>query len=382
MMNRNRRSVSKTPLQKTNLFHFFPRTPASSQPCQIPVTPQQGNVVASTPSSSIIDSSTTPYLTKAKRFAVCPACKKNVPYYSLNDHLDNDCVPASPNLRGSPQISDSNGERIIHLTVPEVENSTSVSPTTIKEEETANSQECNTGLTSHKKSRTPEKKLACSPKKLDFSSPSSSPALKTNRKYFSSSKKNRERRKEVAKEFQERLVQTDVKKQLSKNENDEDLSSVKKILFDDESKPSKYYGLPYYLETFLFLLKSTFDEPLHLPLFNEDDHRAYNTFKSLSLDAQKLYVRLFSRKFQWRRRGKIVYEDIAADLAPSLQELCSSSLLLGIDHLDDLSTLLHLLTQPELKQLFKEAKIPFNGKGNASVVGLNNTVNFHLLNLT
>ena len=86
----------------------------------------------------------------------------------------------------------------------------------------------------------------------------------------------------------------------------------------------------------------------------------YNLFQYLFLNC-----RLFTRKFQWRRREKIVYSDIADDLSPALLELCHSSLLLDIQHLNDLPVLLKMVNQPELKIIFKEVKLPFGGKGNA-----------------
>jgi hypothetical protein len=78
-----------------------------------------------------------------------------------------------------------------------------------------------------------------------------------------------------------------------------------------------------------------------------------------------IFFRLFTRKFQWRRREKIVYQDIVDDLSPALLELCQSSLLLDIEHLDDLPILLKMLNQTELKFIFKDIKLPYSSKGNA-----------------
>ena len=129
--------------------------------------------------------------------------------------------------------------------------------------------------------------------------------------------------------------------------------------------------MPYYLENFLFCINSTFNEPLYHHLFDNDDKKWYETFKSLSLDAKKLYVRLFTRKHSWRRREKIDYkEEIGPDLNPQLLELVTSGLLIDISQLNDLPTLLKLLMQPELKQICRDMKLPFNSKGNACQVPL------------
>jgi len=357
-MNRNRKSVSKTPVQKTNLFHFFQRTPASAVQNQVSSTPlYDTNASVSTPSSSALNSST-PFITRGRPPTECPACNKIVPFYKLNDHLDNNCVPNSSSS-SSPIVSQVT-TRLIDLTVPEIVLNTP-SSTTTKEEAI----KLNTTSTPSK-----EAKPNPSPSTVILHTPPPTPNIqKEGRKFYSSSKKNFARRREIARQFKDRQIETDYKKHSeTKLDKHADWSSVKKkLLFAEESKP-KLEGLPYYLETFLFLLKSTFDEPLNQHLFNEEDKHTYKNFKSLSLEAQKLYARLFSRKFQWRRKEKIDYKEIASDLGPALKELCSSFLLHGIDQLEDLPTLLKLLTQVELKQLFKDSKIPFNGKGNATEV--------------
>ena len=360
-MNRNRKSVSKTPVQKTNLFHFFQRTPASA----VSSTPLDTN--ASTPSSSALNS-VTPFITRTRPPTECPACNEIISFYKLNDHLDNDCIASLPNASSSssPKVSQKATSRLIDLTVPEIVLNTpknaTVKDTKVEETTILNTPSVKSIL------NTPSKKK--DPTSVVLHTPPPTPSIqKEGRKFNSSSKKNFARRREIARQFKDRLVETDYKKHSESKVLDKyaDWSSVKKKLFVEELKP-KFEGLPYYLETFLFLLKSTFDEPLNQHLFNDEDHRTYNNFKSLSLEAQKLYARLFSRKFQWRRKEKIDYKEIASDLGPALDELCSSSLLHGIDQLEDLPTLLKPLTQIELKQLFKEAKIPFNGKGNATEV--------------
>lgn len=366
-MNRNRKSVSKTPVQKTNLLHFFQRTPASSS---------QLNTTASTSTSpsNLPNLLATPFILRARPPTECPACNKLVQYYKLNDHLDNECTTSLPNSsNNSPKVNQSLKTRITAMVVPKLVLDTPSSATTKIEERkftssTAESDFSPSSTPSYRKEKPKENPLPT--KEVLHTAPSTPKIQKQQREYNSSTKKNFSRRQQISTQFKERLVKTDNQKnQATTIDKYSDWSSVKKKLFYDETKP-KFEGLPYYLETFLFLLKATFDEPLHHHLFDEEDHRTFNAFKSLSLEAQKLYARLFSRKFQWRRKEKIAYEDIATDLGQALAELCTMSFLLGVEQLEDLPTLLKLLTQFELKQLFKEAKIPFNGKGNAAEVRL------------
>ncbi|KAI9556447.1 hypothetical protein GHT06_016235 [Daphnia sinensis] len=364
-MNRNRKSVSKTPVQKTNLLHFFQRTPVSVSSTQL------GATESTTPSSNLPNSSATPFITRARPPTECPGCNKIVQYYKLNDHLDNECITSLKNSSGSSlEVSLAPKTKITDLVVPEFVLTTPSSTTTKREEKPLSLSAIKQDLSPSSTSLITKEETKDNPLPINdvlLTTPSTPSIQQEERKYNSTTKKNVARRQQISAQFKDHLTKTDNQKTSHTTINKySDWSSVKKKLFVDEAKPTKFEGLPYYLETFLFLLKTTFDEPLHQHLFNEEDHRIYNEFKCLSLEAQKLYARLFSRKFQWRRKEKIVYEDIAADLGNASAELRSTSFLLGIDQLDDLPTLLKLLTQFELKQLFKETKIPFNGKGNAA----------------
>lgn len=48
----------------------------------------------------------------------------------------------------------------------------------------------------------------------------------------------------------------------------------------------------------------------------------------LSDSQQQLYVRLFLRKHDWFRENKVVYKDIASDLAPVIHSLVDKGFLL------------------------------------------------------
>lgn len=248
-------------------------------------------------------------------------CSKSVPLYRLNDHLDQECAVLGIQLPPKRQIS--------HAHPPVAQ--TSLTP--VKKE-----------------------------------------LFERNPKMKSETKMNEARRRDIAASVSVNLpvrkVQTDLK-QVHPIQH-ETKGARKKLFVDMDSsvEPKPKYAVPYYLESFLFFLKATFDEPLNHHLLIHEDHETCNTFLSLSPAAQQLFVRLFSRKFQWRRREKIVYPDISPDLDPALAELCDSGFLLGAEQLQDLQELFRLLSQPEIKNLFKEAKLPFNGKANALEVYL------------
>jgi len=91
------------------------------------------------------------------------------------------------------------------------------------------------------------------------------------------------------------------------------------------------WNRPYYLRNFLTVLNNVMSDDHHKHLFNEDDTRFFSTFNSLSFEAQKLYVRLFHRKWDWKVRSSIKYDDIAMDLKPALLELHRSAFLNKID---------------------------------------------------
>lgn len=265
-MKRSRKSLSQTPVQKTTILNYFQRTPSTGvagTPARsgtllnyfektplatVPIKSKLNvntDLPTSTPSTSRVLE--TPRRVDSTETVGCPGCKKTIPLYRLNDHLDLECIISS-------------------------------------------SQPCSYPI------KTPLNDLAV-PIKIQFDSPS---PIKTpprtpkqhhvsyKRNVYSSSKKNSARKRVIAEGFQPRQFDTDVKKLSASTDNDP--SAVRKRLFADVIVKKKY-SMPYYLETFLFLLKSTFDEPLHQHLFIPEEHQLYQTFQSLSMDAKKLYVR-------------------------------------------------------------------------------------------
>ncbi|XP_058398254.1 fanconi-associated nuclease 1 isoform X1 [Diceros bicornis minor] len=110
---------------------------------------------------------------------------------------------------------------------------------------------------------------------------------------------------------------------------------------------------PYYLRSFLVVLKAVFENEDDKMLFDEDEKGTVTKFYQLSASGQKLYVRLFQRKFSWIKMNKLEYEEIASDLTPVIGELKQAGFLQTESELQELSEVLELLSAPELKTLAK-----------------------------
>ncbi|XP_061035740.1 fanconi-associated nuclease 1 isoform X2 [Eubalaena glacialis] len=110
---------------------------------------------------------------------------------------------------------------------------------------------------------------------------------------------------------------------------------------------------PYYLRSFLVVLKAVFENEEDRRLFDEHEKGIITKFHQLSASGQKLYVRLFQRKFGWIKMNKLEYEEISADLTPVVRELTHAGFLQTESELQELSEVLELLSAPELKALAK-----------------------------
>ncbi|XP_068847264.1 fanconi-associated nuclease 1 [Capricornis sumatraensis] len=110
---------------------------------------------------------------------------------------------------------------------------------------------------------------------------------------------------------------------------------------------------PYYLRSFLVVLKAVFENEEDRMLFDEHEKGIVTKFHQLSANGQKLYVRLFQRKFSWIKVNKLDYEEISADLTPVVGELTQAGFLQTESELQELPEVLDLLSAPELKALAK-----------------------------
>ncbi|XP_033046608.1 fanconi-associated nuclease 1 isoform X2 [Trachypithecus francoisi] len=117
--------------------------------------------------------------------------------------------------------------------------------------------------------------------------------------------------------------------------------------------PGQTTGHPYYLRSFLVVLKTVLENEDDMMLFDEQEKGIVTQFYQLSVSGQKLYVRLFQRKLSWIKMTKLEYEEIASDLTPVIEELKNAGFLQTESELQELSEVLELLSAPELKSLAK-----------------------------
>ena len=92
----------------------------------------------------------------------------------------------------------------------------------------------------------------------------------------------------------------------------------------DELVNEKLPYEPYYLANFKFVLDNVLDEEDNKNLFDVEDLSIINQFGLLSCEAQKMYIRLYLRKYTWFRCAKLSYPKISADLSPHITELVNS----------------------------------------------------------
>ncbi len=105
----------------------------------------------------------------------------------------------------------------------------------------------------------------------------------------------------------------------------------------------------YYLDNFLVLLRHVASR--YADLLNEAEQRYVSEFKALSVDAQKLYVRMVMRRGWLFREDKLKYDDIA-DKRSAMLELFASNLAAPARP-ETGDTLLNLLTRAELATLIE-----------------------------
>lgn len=117
--------------------------------------------------------------------------------------------------------------------------------------------------------------------------------------------------------------------------------------------PGQTTGHPYYLRSFLVVLKTVLENEDDMMLFDEQEKGIVTQFYQLSVTGQKLYVRLFQRKLSWIKMTKLEYEEIASDLTPVIEELKNAGFLQTESELQELCEVLELLSAPELKSLAK-----------------------------
>ena len=98
-------------------------------------------------------------------------------------------------------------------------------------------------------------------------------------------------------------------------------------------------------------MRGVIDETDDKELFDEDELKIIDDFRSLSLDGKKLFIRLFQRKHSWILRKMINYDEIL-NIENQLVDLCSKDFLKSSANLNDLETILNILSSPAVKQLY------------------------------
>ncbi|XP_014678400.1 PREDICTED: fanconi-associated nuclease 1-like [Priapulus caudatus] len=118
--------------------------------------------------------------------------------------------------------------------------------------------------------------------------------------------------------------------------------------------------VPYYLNNFVFVMKSVLSNAEDRSLLDDADMQVVENFFQLSDAAKQLYVRLFQRKHCWLPVSRLRYPLIAEDLCPVVDELASSGFLLTGDHLKDVRMVLELLSGPDVRSLAKDLRVMGN----------------------
>ncbi|OQV13119.1 hypothetical protein BV898_12659 [Hypsibius exemplaris] len=150
---------------------------------------------------------------------------------------------------------------------------------------------------------------------------------------------------------------------IESGEEEEVERSSKNVEIVDESTV-----VPYYLESFRFIVRSISEDSSLNTLLFEDPlcEVVLQRFEKLQTSAQRLYVRLFLRKHVWLKREKIRYDKEFGDAAAVdglLDELCRGSFLESHIPEMELEEILGMLSLPQMKELAKQFRI---GVGNPS----------------
>ncbi|MEZ9517910.1 VRR-NUC domain-containing protein [Vibrio splendidus] len=141
----------------------------------------------------------------------------------------------------------------------------------------------------------------------------------------------------------------------------------------------------YYLDNFNRLVEHA--QTLYTDLLSDDECRWLSAYKRLSVSSQCLMVRLLSRKGSWFRSDKLNYVEIP-DLNSALQELSTSGFI-ALSHpaeqhdlvISNVELGLHLLTKPELLNVFPAFKSNKTAKKNELLLLLDQQPFDQFLNL-
>ncbi len=95
-----------------------------------------------------------------------------------------------------------------------------------------------------------------------------------------------------------------------------------------QSKRSDPDHVPYYVVNFEHVLRCVLDETDDgETLLDAADWATVRAYRELSLDARRLFVRLFQRRHAWLQRGQVKYDEVA-DTDAALKDLVGAGLLM------------------------------------------------------
>ena len=162
----------------------------------------------------------------------------------------------------------------------------------------------------------------------------------------------------------------------TKKEGGED--AARKALFPGDGSPVDAKGgedssdtrFGFHLRNFEHVVSCVLDYTDDRRLFSDDELAIVDRFRGeggLGLDARRLYVRLFERKFDWIRREKIKYggKEIS-DEDGALAELERAGFLRTGEGIEDLETVLNFLPAAAVTEVHKAMKLPRKVKGGNS----------------
>ncbi|KAK8933447.1 hypothetical protein KSP39_PZI015928 [Platanthera zijinensis] len=139
------------------------------------------------------------------------------------------------------------------------------------------------------------------------------------------------------------------------SQNQENFDSLwQKALLANESAKALPTNMTKYQQNFCLMLEDVMDSHSHL--FTIEEKNLIGSFSSLSGDAQRLLIRLYTRKGPWFRLSNISYKEIS-DLNVAVHTLQTTgylcSLSLGVQSLkyDDMKEVLNVLTVSELQHI-------------------------------
>ncbi|KAH0464550.1 hypothetical protein IEQ34_007336 [Dendrobium chrysotoxum] len=126
-----------------------------------------------------------------------------------------------------------------------------------------------------------------------------------------------------------------------------------KVLFANESAKSQPISMTKYQQNFRLMLEDVLDNYSHL--FTKEEKCFIGYFSSLSDDAQRLLVRLYTRKGPWFRLSNISYKEIS-DLNAAMHELQMTGYLCSLGSAVqsfkyNMKEVLDVLTVSELQQI-------------------------------